>query len=64
MLGTLGFVSISISLMLGMVYMISDAHFSLKIIAVLTLMINVMVVLWGILGDPGVPEATYLHYTK
>lgn len=44
--------------------MISAAHQYLKNLAILTLFINAVLLLWGILGDPGIHKATYLHYTK
>ena len=36
----------------------------LQYIAIMCVAVNLILLFWGILGDPGISKATYLHYTK
>ena len=47
-----------------MISMVSKDHYVLKQVAALCVAINIILLFWGILGDPGISKATYLHYTK
>lgn len=47
-----------------MISQISDAHLTLKYIAIFSIVINLYLLFGGICGDPGIKKETYLHYTK
>jgi len=47
-----------------MISMVSKDHKLLQQTAIATVSLNVILLFWGILGDPGISKETYLHYTK
>ena len=47
-----------------MTSLIYERHLNLAIASIVMISINLCFLFGGILGDPGVKESIYLHYTK
>jgi hypothetical protein len=63
-IGLICFASMVLCFMIAMMYMIEDTAGYMRKVAGTCILFNLLLLLGGIFGDPGVKPETYLHYTK
>ena len=63
-IGLLIFAGMVLAFLVGMMMVLKDENGWMTKCAIFSIGLNLYLLFGGILGDPGVKPATYLHYTK